>query len=264
MPSERPERDAERHRDHDRGERHHRALPLPEHGEVEEAERHQQGEAAAAGVVRDQRERGRSARPRAGAARARPHPGRRPRRSRRTAGFGEEERLLEQPGDRAGQLLEGEQAEAGVVAQPRHQGVDPALERHHPGARVLERPGHRLGRQDHEATVEREQHEPRQRARFGPRGPARRALPAAASGLAMAAVRRRRRPARRAPRRGSSWPISAPCSSVTANGRPASITCRAIASTLVVGRDRAGEAVAGGRGSSSRAPRAPWRAGSRG
>ena len=160
MPSERAERDAERHRDHDRGERHHRALPLAEHGEVEEAQRDQQREPAAAGVVRGHGERGDQREP----GDARPELDRILADAHDEAGgqqaLGEAERLLDQPGDRPGQLLEGEQAEAGVVAQPGHQVVDPALERHHPGGRILERPGHRLARQDQQ-DGEREQDEPR-------------------------------------------------------------------------------------------------------
>ena len=48
--------DADRHRDQDRGERQHRALPLAEDGEIEEADADQHGEPPAAGM------RGRAAR----------------------------------------------------------------------------------------------------------------------------------------------------------------------------------------------------------
>ena len=52
MPRQEPARDPERHRDRDRGERHHGALPLAEDREVEERAADQRREPRAAGVER--------------------------------------------------------------------------------------------------------------------------------------------------------------------------------------------------------------------
>ena len=168
MPTKQARQHAERHRDHDRGKRDHGAFPLPEDSEIEEAERHQEGEAAVLGVVRHEGEDADQGDP----GDARPDQGRVRSDTVQEAGREEAarptERLLDQPGDRAGQLLEGEQTEARVVAQPVHQAIDPDLERDHPGAGVLERPGREVGGEV-EAERQGEQDEPGQPAAAKPR-----------------------------------------------------------------------------------------------
>ena len=128
--------DADRHRDQDRGEGHHGALPLPEDGEIEKAEADQDRQPAAAGVEADQRDDGGDR-----------HPGERRREHDRVRAFaaqeaGRQDRQrhrvghVDRRGDRPGQVGEGEDAEGGVVDQPVHRRRDPGLGRNLEIARI--------------------------------------------------------------------------------------------------------------------------------
>ena len=135
MPSSRPPHDAQRHRDDDRGQGHHGAVPLAEDHQVEETGADQQAasrQPSRPGAQHDDHHHGDPGDPAGGvthlARRIAPNTSSKPEASRPLAAV--QERLVEQPGDGAGQLLEGEQAEIGLVDQPLHEVADPEAQRH--------------------------------------------------------------------------------------------------------------------------------------
>ena len=131
-----PARDAQRNRDEDGGKRDHGAGPLAEHGDEQEAPGHQRRKPWPARAVADDRHQGGDADPADRRHRHAQHGGA-VRQQPQRDGVGH----LDDCCEKAGELAEGEQAEAGVVHQPLQGVGDPEAHRGHPGVRKLEGPG---------------------------------------------------------------------------------------------------------------------------
>ena len=142
MPRQHAAGHAERHGNHDRGERHHGACPLAEDGEVEEGASRQQRKTHAPEAIaerrhdpdhRDPRQRRQELHRRRAASAQRA-------RSRRCGRRGQ--RHIEDGADRARRVPEGEQAEGCVFHQPLHEARDCLIQSEPPrGGISLSQPG---------------------------------------------------------------------------------------------------------------------------